>query len=577
MSTPAPEQVQNPTGVKFTNATRPPTPKESQSGFFNEGERPKGAKGPVLSSNDDLHLSAPVYLKSPGEIQRFAEYFNDFAYADPTKIPDNGTVFSTQIRLDDLKAKSKKLSSRTTATTAGAVLVKLVKKFLPTVFPANMAGDLVETQLGLRTDAMQADPTRLLERVISYAHVIQLCVENQPPAGSNPHEFPLVVMPLSEFIAIDYDVNGTPEPTFTTATPKKLTTEEEIDLVMDSLDNQTQPANPQALAQAAAVDLSALQQTIQQSFQQFENRFKNIENGLAQQKRTVDRTLEFETSLAEEEATRRAQPRQRTTETGGYTQGNLSLYGKFDSLVTTHTPRTIEQQTKARENLLDVGKFNLLGFKQEILDKLRMRKTIRLDWVFAIVTHSASDNKVSVQLADGELEAVRASEQKAKIRNMKDLRVAYDAFLTCLKIYQPVLGQAFMESFGMTIDATYDFSDSDIITTKMYVDELINGAITMNELGQGADLSFSHDLFIKVKIARKAQMRDKKPDKPQNKHHADGKNVTGKPQDGKPKKWAGQTTDQCCRNWAKGVQCAFQLDNGKCPFKHKGEKGAGEY
>ena len=123
---------------RFTNVMKPPVPTATAlSGFFNEALRKSGSQAPVLSSEDPLQQYAPHYLQAPGEIQRFAMYFENNAFADPDAIP-GGTVYNSQIMLGELRSKSKKLSKRTPPTVACNIIAKIISKFLPEVFPASM-------------------------------------------------------------------------------------------------------------------------------------------------------------------------------------------------------------------------------------------------------------------------------------------------------------------------------------------------------------------------------------------------------------------------------------------------------
>ena len=141
------------------------------------------------------------------------------------------------------------------------------------MFPKSMANDLVETQLGLRTEEMQSNSTMLLERIISYVHVIQLCVDNAPPKGSAPEDFPLVVMSMQEFMDIDFDADIDLDSTTTMVTPKKKTLQEEIDEALDSVDQETVKAQPGDLKQDAKSDFAELQKMLQTFAANIETRF----------------------------------------------------------------------------------------------------------------------------------------------------------------------------------------------------------------------------------------------------------------------------------------------------------------
>ena len=97
---------------------------------------------------------------------------------------------------------------------------------------------------------------------------------------------------------------------------------------------------------------------------------------------------------------------------------------------------------------------------------------------------------MTISLEDGELKTIRNSDHKAKIQSMSDLRKAFNAIVTCIKILHPVLGADFVDQFHETMDEAYDISLNDINLTKIYVDDHINLALVMNDIGEGADLSF---------------------------------------------------------------------------------------
>ena len=563
---------------RFTNATRPPAPAvQASSGFFNVDSRQTGKQAPVLTATDDLCLFAPVYLSAPGELQRFAEYFNANAYGDVTQIP-GGAVFKSQVQLGDLSVRSKKLSKHTTPTVAGAVLVKLVRKFLPRVFTATMSSDLIETRLGLRTEAMQASQAALMQRVMAYAHVIQLCIENCPDApDAAPHEFPLILMTQQEFQDIDYDASN-PSLEYCnspSATQKRFTPEQEIEQVMGDVEHETQPSTRKEQAD----DLQQQVAELTRSMNIMREKLETSNQGPA--KRRLDYTVQNE--IDEEDP--RPVKRTRFEYLQDEPQGTPSdLFGGSDVLVTGVGSRTLSQQRQARTSQLDVGKFKLQHFSREVMDKIKSKKTILLSWVFKQISMSLTDSKTTLSLEDGVLTKIRSSDHTAKIKSMADIRKAFASIVTCVKILHPVLGADFVDQFHETMDEAYALSGNDIILTTNYLDEHINLALVMNDIGEGADLSLSLTLFTKCKVYRQnalRELREKIDEKKNPSGHGNGK----KPRKGydkdpqtpkNPKQWVGDNTQNRCRNWHFGVDCAFKNAEGKCPFIHEGDKGAGK-
>ena len=545
-------------------------------------------------------------MQAQGEIQRFAKYFNDHAFTDLRQVP-TGTVMGAQIRLGDLTTRSKKFTKRTTPTVACDVLVKIVRAFLPHVFTPSLSNALIETQLGLRTDEMQGSTARLLERVMSYIHVIQLCVENAIDSSSvPPHEFPLVVIPLSEWKQIDYDIETIPVGSSPVASAKKRTPEQETEEVSEAMDREreTQQASQQELESAGREQLQALMTKIAELEDQIKKVAPVPTHGRVRNPDRTGRSLDYAIEIDHEDSPTK---RMRMDPAQASSGNQFGLYDGPVSFTQNNGPRTIEEQQQARLHLEDCDVYEYIGYSQEIMDRLKSKKTIRLDWVFSVSQHGLADTRVAMTIGeDGKITTVKAPEPgKAKIKSIMDIRSAYEALLTCLKIYQPVLGHAFLEMYHKTIDQAYRQASFDVQLTKAYLDEQINIVLHMNDMGRGASLRFSFGVFFRVKgdydIRAKATAKqnntnnnnynnnynynnnnnnnnnsnDKNHDKHKDKNRNRDNNNDNKRSGTKDvKNWGGGPSDQVCRNWKFGHACAFADDKGNCPYKHEGAKGA---
>ena len=585
MSAPA-TPVQSTAAPCFTNDVRPLTPTSvATGGLFNQPARKTGPQAPILNEADDYAGMLPNYMESMGELARFAARFEDkVSEYESHQIP-GGSLTTAQVRMAGLRGKAKRITARTTPTAACGALAKIVKKFNPKEFPEGMPLELVETRLGLRTPGLQADKGALLQRVMAYAQVIQLCREHKPASGK-PEEFPLVVMTLQEFREIDYE-DSTEEwreiVGATVQSPKMLTIEEEIEASEEALEEfGTIPASTAALKMAEQTRLAELEQRMDRTIAALESM---QDSGLAERRArqlnyVASRNL-FEDYAIDRAQTEDARPSKqaRMDQHGDSIDYSGNATGLDNMIASSKQFPTIEEQRQARLSApVPPSKLSHRNVYQEVISKLRRQEKIRMDWLFTLVSTSSADGGKMIILNDeDQVDSVIKSNRvaKAKIRTISDILRAYQAFSDSVLVVLPILGQAIMEKFMYTIHNVYDRSNQNVEITALYTEEHINLALKANNLGQCTELTLDVTLYEEVvqlhKVRHPTTFSDYKSGKKGGRHGHKDKDPNSPTT---PRPWTGPPSDNQCKNWDVGNTCAYAMTNGKCPFKHEGTKGA---